>query len=237
MQSLKYIKAINHRFKNTITAWEIYLHSRVQCQIRKQNLGQEHKTKHSIQEATWVQTKISSNYYPVTLCPICSPTFLFFSVYAAAAAAKSLQLCPTLCDSMDCTPPGSSVSGILQARTLEWTAISLPNAGKWKVKVKSLSHAYQAPPSMGFSRQEYWSGVLLPSPDKVTRSVFDLWLLFLTQSSLIPWNILMIGSCFVLMRWWLAGCWIGAGHQKDQAMIGNLEVSALTQPFFQGRGE
>ena len=72
-------------------------------------------------------------------------------------------------------PPGSPVPGILQARTLEWVAISFSNAWKWKVKVKSLSHvrllatpwtaAYQAPPSMGFSRQEYWSGVPLPSPN------------------------------------------------------------------------
>ena len=79
-----------------------------------------------------------------------------------------------LCDPMDCSPPGSPVPGILQARTLEWVAIFFSNAWKWKVKVKSLSHvrllaipwtaAYQAPPSMGFSRQEYWSGVPLPSP-------------------------------------------------------------------------
>ena len=92
----------------------------------------------------------------------------------AAAAAKSLQSCPTLCDPIDDSPPGSSVPGILQARILEWVAISFSNAWKWKVKVKSLSHvrllvtpwtgAYQAPPSMGFSRQEYWSGVPLPSP-------------------------------------------------------------------------
>ena len=92
----------------------------------------------------------------------------------AAAAAKSLQSCPTLCDPIDGSPPGSSVPGILQARTLEWVAISFCNAWKWKVKGKSLSHvrlfatpwtaAYQAPPSMGFSRQEYWSGVPLPSP-------------------------------------------------------------------------
>ena len=91
-----------------------------------------------------------------------------------AAAAKSLQSCPTLCDPIDGSPPGSPVSGILQARTLEWLAISFSNASKWKVKVKSLSHvwlfttpwtaAYQAPPPMGFSRQEYWSGVPLPSP-------------------------------------------------------------------------
>ena len=86
----------------------------------------------------------------------------------AAAAAKSLQLCPTLCDPIDGSPPGSTVPGILQARTLKWVAIPFSNARKWKVKVKSLScvwpsatpwtAAFQAPPSMGFSRQEYWSG-------------------------------------------------------------------------------
>jgi len=91
----------------------------------------------------------------------------------AAAAAKSLQSCPTLCDPIDGSPPGSPVPGILQARTLEWIAISFSNARKWKVKVKSLScvrllatpwtAAYQTPPSMGFSRQEYWSGLPLPS--------------------------------------------------------------------------
>ena len=90
------------------------------------------------------------------------------------AAPKSLQSCPTLCDPRDGSPSGSPVPGILQARTLEWVAISFSNAWKWKVKVKSLSHgwlftspwtaAHQAPPSMGFSRQEYWSGVPLPSP-------------------------------------------------------------------------
>ena len=81
-------------------------------------------------------------------------------VAAAAAAAKSLQSCPTLCDPIDGSPPGSSVSGILQARILEWVAISFSNAWKWKAKVKSLSRArllvtpwtaaHQAPPSMGF---------------------------------------------------------------------------------------
>ena len=93
---------------------------------------------------------------------------------AAAAAAKSLQSCPTLCDPIDGSPLGSAVPGILQARILEWVAISLSSAWKWKVKVKLLScvrllatprtAAHQAPPSMGFSRQEYWSGVPLPSP-------------------------------------------------------------------------
>ena len=89
------------------------------------------------------------------------------------AAAKSLQLCPTLCDPIDGSPPGSPIPVIFQARTLEWVAISFSNAWKWKVKVKSLRRvrlfttpwtaAYQAPPSMGFSRQEYWNGVPLPS--------------------------------------------------------------------------
>jgi len=81
-------------------------------------------------------------------------------------AAKSLQSCPTQCDPIDGSPPGSPVLGILQARTLEWVAISFSNAWKWKVKVKSLSRAqllstpwtaaHQAPLSMGFSRQEYY---------------------------------------------------------------------------------
>ena len=85
-------------------------------------------------------------------------TFTFMYV------AKSLKSCPTLCDPIDGSPPGSPVPGILQARTLEWVAISFSNAWKWKVKVKSLSHvrpsatpwtaAHQAPPSMGFSRQK-----------------------------------------------------------------------------------
>ena len=92
---------------------------------------------------------------------------------AAAAAAKSLHSCPTLCGPIDGSLPGSPVPGILQARTLEWVVISFSNAGNWKVKVKSLSRirllatpwtaAYQAPPSMGFSKQEYWSGVPLSS--------------------------------------------------------------------------
>ena len=101
----------------------------------------------------------------------------FFS--SSAAAAKLLQLCLTLCDPIDGSPLGSSVPGILQARTLEWVAISFPNAWKWKVKVKLLSRVwllatpwtadYQAPPPMGFSRQEYWSGLPLPSPKRQHR--------------------------------------------------------------------
>ena len=98
----------------------------------------------------------------------------FIFTFAVAAAAKSLQSCPTLCDPRDGSPPGSPFPGVLQARTLEWVAISFSNGWKWKVKVKSLSClqlsatpwtvAYQAPPSMGFSRQEYWSGLPFPSP-------------------------------------------------------------------------
>ena len=94
------------------------------------------------------------------------------SPVTANATAKSLQLRLILCDPIDGRPPGFPVPGIVQARTLEWVAISFSNAWKWKVKVKMLSRvrllatpwtaAYQAPPSMGFSRQEYWSGVPVP---------------------------------------------------------------------------
>ena len=122
------------------------------------------------------------NYKPARLlCPWDSPGnnsgvachfLLQWSLYSAAA--KSLQSCPTLCDPIDGSPPVSPVPGILQARTLEWVAISFSNAWKWKVKGKLLSRvwvfstpwtsAHQAPPSMGFSRQECWSGVPLPFP-------------------------------------------------------------------------
>ena len=112
---------------------------------------------------------------------VCIPTnslkwfpFHHFLPAAAAAAAKLLQLWPNLCDPIDESPPGSPVPGILQARTLEWVAIAFSNSGKWKVKVKSLSRvrlfvtpwtvANQAPLSIGFPKQEYWSGVPFPSP-------------------------------------------------------------------------
>ena len=123
--------------------------------------------------------------------------------HLAAAAAKSLQSCPTLCDPIDGSPPGSPVPGILQARILEWVAISFSSAWKWKVKVKSLSHvwllvtpwtaAYQAPLPMGFSRQEYWSGLPFPSPCsilpvfKATCPIYECYLL----------NVL---SCFYCVR-------------------------------------
>ena len=107
-----------------------------------------------------------------------------------AAAAKSLQSCSTLCDPIDGSPPGSPVPGILQARTLEWVAISFSNAWKCKVKVKSLSRvqllatpwtaALQAPPSMGLSRQEYWSGVPLLVPKSLILSPSSATSLFIS---------------------------------------------------------
>ena len=90
------------------------------------------------------------------------------------------HLCPTLCDPMDCSLPGSSIHGIFQARVLEWVAIAFSSAWKWKVKVKSLScvrlcmtpetAAHQVPLSLGFSRQEHpfsWSGLPFPSPSQI----------------------------------------------------------------------
>ena len=106
---------------------------------------------------------------------------LHVSCLYAAAAAESLQSCPTLCDPIDSSLPGFPVPGILQARTLEWVAISFSSAWKWKGKVKSLScvrllatpwtAAYQAPPSMGFSRQEYWGGLPLPSDHRLIQQI------------------------------------------------------------------
>ena len=121
-------------------------------------------------------------------------------------AAKLLQSCPTLCDTIDGRPPGCPLPGILQARTLEWVAISFSNAWKWKVKVKSLSRvwlfetpwsaAYQAPLPMGFSRQEYWSGLPSPSPMTYLQSRYygillllrTLQMLFITRIKSIFFN-------------------------------------------------
>ena len=99
---------------------------------------------------------------------------MFLNQMFLAAAAKSCQSCPTLCNPIDGSPPGSPVPGILQARTLEWAAIAFSNAWEWKVKAKSLSNiwlfailwtvACQALLSLGFSRQEHWSGLRFPSP-------------------------------------------------------------------------
>ena len=132
----------------------------------------------SLCRRTWTGTKRPKSYFhrsvvnPFVKAERASVVSL--ALISHCHAAKSLQSCLTLWDSRDGSSPGSPVPGILQARTLEWVAISFSNAWKWKVKVKSLcpvrplatpwTAAYQAPPSMGFSRQEYWSGVPLPSP-------------------------------------------------------------------------
>ena len=139
---------------------------------------------------------------------------------------------------MDGSPPGSPVPGILQARTLEWVAISFSNAWKWKVKVKSLSRvrlfmtpwtpAYQAPPPMGFSRQEYWSELPLPSPDNslqlgktvqhkvhfikkywLSRVVYGTHTDREKQTSSLDPERLYICWLFPLMTVWLMGSW---GH-------------------------
>ena len=130
-----------------------------------------------VEAKTFAEPKIQGNVsFVCTRSSIVSESSLLVLwniAAAAAAAAKLLQWYLTLCDPIDSSPSGSTVPGILQARTLEWVAISFSNAWKWKVKVKLLSRiwllatpwtaAYQAPLSMGFSRQEYWSGVPLPS--------------------------------------------------------------------------
>ena len=129
------------------------------------------------------------------------------------AAAKSLQLCPTLCDPTDGSLPGSPVPGILQARKLEWVAISFSNVWKWKVTVKSLSHvwllatpwtaAYQIPPSMGFSRQEYWSGV--PSPYELPYDPAIPVLGIHTQETRIERDTctpMFIAALFIIARTW-----------------------------------
>ena len=165
---------------------------------------------------------------------------------AAAAAAKSFQSRLTLCDPTDSSPLGSPIPGILQTRTLGWVAISFSNAWKWKVKVKSLSGvwpsatpwtaAYQAPLSMGFPRQEYWSGVPLPSPLEHPSEIQ------ITTIRLCPTNPALVikaevlsfedifGSCMsfnpFLLPWTLGyhgGPWIISGCQiKKLFFMGNL---------------
>ena len=130
-------------------------------------------------------------------------------------AAKSLQSCPTLCDPVDGSPPGSPIPVILQARTLEWVAISFSSAWKWKEKVKSLSHvrlfatpwaaAYQAPPSMGFSRKKYWSGVPLPSPSCCCR--WHYFLIFVASSPLYICTTSFISTYLSMFSWFpCLGC-------------------------------
>ena len=132
-----------------------------------QGAGPHHTRNSTISDGQKVRTDSQCDNTHIEKC---------LTSHTAAAAAESLQLCPTLCDPIDGSSPGSPVPGTLQARTLEWVAVAFSNACKWKVKVNSLSRvrpsatpwtaAHQAPLSMRFSRQEYWSGVPLPSPDE-----------------------------------------------------------------------
>ena len=140
----------------------------------------------------------------------------FVSSSLCAAAAKSLQSCPTLWVPIDGSPPGSPIPGILQARTLEWLAISFSNAWKGKVKVKSLSRVWllvtpwtaanQPPPSMGFSRQEDWSGLPLPSPlGKLTWCLFHPYgsfLLWVLSESDIPFSL----DIWPIFAWYISPC-------------------------------
>ena len=133
---------------------------------------------------------------------------------AAAAAAKSLQSCLTLCDPIDGGPPGSPIPGILQARTLEWAAISFCSAWKWKVKVNLLSRvwllaipgtaAHQAPPSMGFSRQEYRSGVPSPCPLymllTVNASILHSFIIILFYSYSTDLKACCVAVCWALLQ-------------------------------------
>ena len=164
--------------------WLFYITNMHNVEVKSPTIPPPETTSSPVMVAPWVGLKVphyllmtdlltyhlgQRPHYWKTLVQAASKHFPY-----PGSAAKSLQSCPTLCSPIDGSPPGPAVPGILQARTLEWVAISSSNAWKWKVKVKSFSHvrllatpwtaAYQAPPSTGFSRQEYWSGVPLPSP-------------------------------------------------------------------------
>ena len=135
--------------------------------------------KHTLFPSSFIEIQVYKKPHIINVFNRVSYFLLYWCVLTSVfkqptAAAKSLQSCPTLCDPVDSSLSGSPVPGILQARILEWVAISFSNAWRWKVKAEPLSRvwlwatpwtaAYRAPPSMGFSRQEYWSGVPLPSP-------------------------------------------------------------------------
>ena len=164
---------------------------------------------------------------------------------AAAAAARSLQSWPTLCNAMDSSPLGSSVPGILQARTLEWVAISFSNARKWKVKVKSFSRArllvtpwtvaHQAPLSMGFSRQEYWSGLPLPFLDKPRQNIKKqryhygdkcLWShSYGFSSSRVQTGEMVHKESWALKNWYF---WISVGEDSQESLT---QQGDPTSPF------
>ena len=140
-----------------------------------------------------------------------------------------------LCNPIDSSPPDSPIPGILQARTLEWVAISFSNAWKWKMKLKSLSHvwllaiswtaAYQTPPSMGFSRQENCSGVPLPSPRcPLVRgfisglSILFHWSIFLCASTTLSWWL------WLCSRAWSQAGWFLPFHSSFSRLLWLFEV-------------
>ena len=145
---------------------------------------------------------------------------------SAAATAKSLQSCPNMCDPIDGNPPGSPVPGTFQARTLKWVAISFSNAWKWKVKGKSLScvrlfaipwtAAHQAPPSMGFSRQEDWSGVPSPSP---------------LGSSLLA-SVVPMGTPLLPFLTWFHSFILTSCNRNSASRRCHVPGAARTQPVF-----
>ena len=136
--------------------------------------------------------------------------YFYYWIFFLAAAAKTLQSCLTLCNPIDSSPAGSPVPGILQARILEWVAISLSNAWRWKEEVKSLSRAplgatpwtaaYQAPLSMGFSRHEYWSRVPLPYYSAKYLRLQSNWLELQVMAT---WTVCYLCLCQPLSYCWL----------------------------------
>ena len=143
---------------------------------------------------------------------------------------------------MDCSLPGFSIHGILQARTLEWVAISFSNAWKWKVKVKSFSRvwlletpwtaAYQAPPSMGFSQQQYWSGVPLPSPTYMHRCTYisNIWMHVHVHVHGLPRWFSSKESACQYRRW---GSILGTERFPGEGN-GNLQYSGLENSMDRG---
>ena len=119
---------------NTTCYYFQYLTLQIQIIISKLEWTEQHFWSYSLKlrSVYWVREAINKQWVTLFLGSL--------GFHHAAAAAASLQSCLTLCDPIDSSPPGSPVPGILQARTLEWLAISFSNAWKWKVKVKSLSH-------------------------------------------------------------------------------------------------
>ena len=159
-------------------------------------------------------------------------------ISTVAAAAKSLQSCLTLCVPIDGSPPGPPFPGTLQVRTLEWVAISFSDEWKWKVKVKSLSRvrllatpwtaAYQASPSMGFSRQEYWSRLPLSAWPKAQ-------LLQNRALGLINFNFIFYCPIWILMRKQTNLC-IPCHHFKHHLSIINSFTQQLLFSVFHAHG-